>query len=223
MMKGELMKPQISFDIVLPEKEANRLKDVDAKLAQVRADESELNKQVFALLLLGHFVNENPLESAGTPTTAESIARQSASRILTDQLNRMAGNLNLGVDLVFGVNSGSDYSTGELAQRTDLTVGVSKRLMNDRLKVNVGSSFGLEGPTAPNQAATNIAGDVSLDYKLSKDGRYNLRAYRQNNYDYLVEGQVVETGGTFILKVDYDNLNEFFRKPKKKETNPPVH
>lgn len=219
-MRGSLMKPDITFDIVLPEREANRLKDVDAKLAQVRADESEMNKQVFALLLLGHFVDENPLESNGTPSTAESFARQSVSRILTDQLNRIAGNLIKGVDLTFGVNSGSDYSTGELTQRTDLSVGVSKRLLNDRLKVNVGSSFGLEGPTAPNQQASNIAGDVSIDYQLSKDGRYNIRAYRRNNYEGLVEGQVIETGATFIFRIDYDKFNEFFRKPKRKDTAP---
>jgi hypothetical protein len=215
-MKGTLQKPQISFDISMPEREASRLQDVDAKLAQIRADESELNKQVFALLLLGHFVNENPLESNGTPTTAESFARESASRILTDQLNRLAGNLINGVDLTFGVNSGNDYSTGELTQRTDLTIGLSKRLLNDRLKVNVGSSFGLEGPTAPNQQASNIAGDVSIDYQLDKSGRYNVRAYRENNYEGLVEGQVIETGATFIYKIDYDKLNEFFRKPDKK-------
>jgi hypothetical protein len=211
-----LQKPQISFDIVMPEREASRLQDVDAKLAQVRADESELNKQVFALLLLGHFVNENPLESNGTPTTAESFARESASRILTDQLNRIAGNLINGVDLTFGVSSGNDYSTGDLTQRTDLSVGLSKRLLNDRLRVNVGSSFGLEGPTAPNQQASNIAGDVSIDYQLDKSGRYTVRAYRENNYEGLVEGQVIETGATFIYKIDYDKLNEFFRKPDRK-------
>ncbi len=219
-MKGNLMHPQISFDVVLPEREAARYKDVDAKLAQVRADESEMNKQVFALLLLGHFVDENPLESNGSPSTAESFARESASRILTDQLNRLAGNLIRGVDLTFGVNSGSDYSTGSLTQRTDLSVGLSKRLLNDRLKVNVGSSFGLEGPTAPNQQASNIAGDVSVDYQLSKDGRYVVRAYRRNNYEGLVEGQVIETGATFIFRIDYDNFNEFFRKPRNKETRP---
>jgi hypothetical protein len=215
-MKGSLQKPRISFDIVLPDREASRLQDVDAKLAQVRADETELNKQVFALLLLGRFVDENPLESNGSPSTAESFVRQSASRILTDQINRLAGNLIHGVDLTFGVNSGSDYSTGELTQRTDLTVGLSKRLMNDRLKVNVGSSFGVEGPTAPNQQASNIAGDVSVDYQLTKDGRYIIRAYRENNYEGMVDGQVIETGATFIYRIEYDKLNEFFSKPKKR-------
>ncbi|MEO6830720.1 MAG: translocation/assembly module TamB domain-containing protein [Chitinophagaceae bacterium] len=218
-MKGDLMKPQISFDIQLPEREADRLKDVDAKLQQVRADESELNKQVFALLLLGHFVNEDPLATEGTPTTTESLARESASRILTDQLNRLAGNLIKGVDLNFGVTSGGDYSTGELTQRTDLSIGASKRLLNDRLKVNVGSSFGLEGPSAPNQQTTNIAGDVSVDYLLTKDGRYIIRAYRRNDYLGVVDGQVIEMGATFLYKIDFDNFNEFFKKPKKKNDN----
>jgi hypothetical protein len=31
-----------------------------------------------------------------------------------------------------------------------------------------------------------------------------------------VEGQVIETGATFIYKIDYDKLNEFFRKPDRK-------
>lgn len=215
-MKGELLKPQISFDIVLNEREQSRWKDVEQKLAQVRSDESELNKQVFALLLLNRFVDENPLESNGSATTAESFARQSASRILTDQLNRLAGNLVPGVDLNFGLNSGEDYSTGNGEQRTDLTVGVSKRLLNDRLTVNVGSSVQVEGPKS-NQASSNIGGDISLEYMLSKDGRYRLRAYRRNDYEGIAVGQVIESGAGFIFTLDYDNFNEFFRRKKKPE------
>ncbi len=215
-MQGELLKPQISFDIVLPEREQSQWKDVEQKLTQVRSDESELNKQVFALLLLGRFVDENPLESNGTPSTAESFARQSASRILTDQLNRLAGSLVPGVDLNFGLNSGEDYSTGNGEQRTDLTVGISKRLLNDRLTVNVGSSVQVEGPKS-NQSSSNIGGDISLEYQLSKDGRYRLRAYRRNDYEGITVGQVVESGAGFIFTLDYDNLNEFFRRKKKAE------
>ena len=217
-MDGQLMKPVISFDIVLPDRYASQWQDVSAKLEQVRNDQSELNKQVFAVLLLNHFVDENPFESAaGGNSLAEQLVRQSASRILTDQLNRLAGNLIQGVDLTFGVNSGSDYSSGELAERTDLTVGVSKRLLNDRLSVNVGSSFMLEGPAQSNQQASNIAGDVSVDYQLSKDGRYMVRAYRRNEYESVTEGQVIETGASFIFKIEYNKFREFFRNPNKKK------
>jgi hypothetical protein len=53
-------------------------------------------------------------------------------------------------------------------------MGISKKLLNDRLKVTVGSSFGLEGPQK-NQEASTIAGDVAIEYQLSKDGRYKLK------------------------------------------------
>lgn len=216
-MKGELLKPIVSFDIGLPEREQARWKDVETKLAQIRNDESELNKQVFALLLLNRFIDENPLEGNGGSNVAETFARQSASRILTDQLNRLAGGLVPGVDLNFGVNSGDDYSTGQLTQRTDLTVGISKRLLNDRLTVNVGSSFQVEGAQNNNQQASNIGGDISLDYQLSKDGRYRLRAYRRNDYEGIAVGQVIETGAGFIFTLDYDKFNEFFGKKKSKK------
>jgi DUF4097 and DUF4098 domain-containing protein YvlB len=51
-------------------------------------------------------------------------------------------------------------------------------LLNDRLKVTVGSSFGLEGPQQKNQEASTIAGDVAIEYQLSKDGRYKLKVYQ---------------------------------------------
>ncbi|MFP3836140.1 translocation/assembly module TamB domain-containing protein, partial [Chryseobacterium sp. SIMBA_028] len=75
-----------------------------------------------------------------------------------------------------------DYSSGEKNTRTDLNVGLSKKLLNDRLKVTVGSNFALEGDARQNESTTNIAGDVTVDYSLSKDGRYMLRAYRKDEY-----------------------------------------
>jgi hypothetical protein len=78
------------------------------------------------------------------------------------------------VELNFDLNTAQDYTTGQLENKTDLSVGVSKKLLNDRLKVTVGSSFGLEGPQQANQT-TNIAGDVSVEYQLSQDGRYKLK------------------------------------------------
>jgi hypothetical protein len=93
-----------------------------------------------------------------------------------------------------------------------LNVGISKQLLNDRLKVTVGSSFGLEGPQQANQETNKIAGDVSLDYQLSKDGRYRVRAYRKNDYQVALQGQVVETGVAFIITFDYDKFRELFQR-----------
>jgi hypothetical protein len=37
-----------------------------------------------------------------------------------------------------------------------LNVGISKKLLNDRLKVTVGSSFGLEGPQQNQESTTPV-------------------------------------------------------------------
>ena len=65
---------------------------------------------------------------------------------MTEQLNRLAAGLIDGVDLTFDVSSTDDYTTGEQRSRTDLNIGLSKRLLNERLTVSVGSNFELEGP-----------------------------------------------------------------------------
>lgn len=217
-MQGELLKPVITFDITTDEKNnavsSNVTDIVDQKLAQLRTQESEMNKQVFALLLLNRFIGENPFES-GAGLSGEMMARQSVSKILSQQLNNLASDLIKGVDLNFDLESSEDYSTGTQNTRTDLNVDISKKLLNDRLKVSVGSNFGLEGEARQNENMTNIAGDVTVDYSLSKDGRYMLRAYRKNEYQVALQGQIVETGLGFIITLDYDKFRDIFKRSGK--------
>ena len=210
-MEGELLKPKITFDITLPTDILTLWPDVDAKLQQIRNEESELNKQVFALLLLNRFVGDDPLQSAaGGGISVGNMAFQSASQILMNQLDQLAGSLIKGVDIHFDLNNEQDYTTGTERDYTELNVSVSKRLFSERIQVNVGSNFDVMGTGNPNQNASNLAGDVAVDYKLTKDGRYMLRAYRKNQYEAVVEGQVVETGLSFILTFDYNRFKELF-------------
>ena len=212
---GDLLKPNIKFDISLPDNLLATWPEVDTRLVQLRTNEAETNKQVFALLLLGYFVQENPFQSNVASTDASTIAKQSASRILSDQLNQLAGSLIGGVDINFDMNSGKDYSTGNTINQTDLVVKVSKNLFDERIRVTVGSNFQLE-QTNPNQNTTNLAGDISVDYRLSKDGRYMVRVYRKDQYESILQAQVVETGVSFILTFDYNEFRELFQN--KKET-----
>lgn len=214
-MEGPLLKPLISFDIQLPSDKSyvvsnDIITNVQTKLSQLRQEEGEMNKQVFSLLLLNRFMAEDPFSSSTGGPTAGMLARQSVSKLLTEQLNRLADDIVKGIDLNFDVMSSEDYTTGERRDRTDLNVGLSKQLLNDRLTVSIGSNFELEGPQNTNQQATNIAGNVAVDYRLSKDNRYLLRAYRKNEYQGVIEGYVVETGLSFIITVDYNRFREIF-------------
>jgi len=212
------MKPIIGFDIILPPGTysvgSDVTTEVNARLAQIRQEPSELNKQVFAILLMNRFVGENPFQSSGEGFSASSFAKQSVSRLMTEQLNQLAAGLIEGVDLNFDVASSDDYSTGERRSRTDLNVGLSKRLLNDRLSVSVGSNFELEGPQQSNQGFSNIAGNVAINYQLSKSGRYMLRFYRKNEYQGVVDGYIIETGLGFAMTVDYNRIREIIAAKK---------
>ncbi|WP_293309646.1 hypothetical protein, partial [Pedobacter sp. UBA5917] len=57
-------------------------------------------------------------------------------------------------------------------------------------------------------------GNVNVEYALSADGRYRLRAYRRNQNDVIVQGQIIETGLGFTLVVDYNKFREIFQKKR---------
>lgn len=222
-LTGELMRPKVEFDVLLPENKNYGVSNdivtqVQSRLAQIRMDPGEVNKQVFSLLLLNRFVGENPFQSGGAGFSAGTYARQSASKLLTEQLNNLAGGLIQGVDLNFDIATTEDYTTGERRNRTDLNIGLSKRLLNDRLQVSIGSNFELEGPQNSNQTNNNIAGNVAVSYQITKDGRYLLRFFRKNEYTGVVDGYIIETGLGFILNVDYNRFSEILRRRKQKVT-----
>ncbi len=217
-LKGKVMQPEITFDIVLPEDKVTMVRsdigdNVQRKLSEIRNDASTLNKQVFAILILGRFISENPFESAGGGV--EYAARQSASRFLSDQLNHIAGELVQGFDLNVGLESSEDYSTGQKSNRTDLNISASKRLFNDRLNITVGNDFQLEGQQAQSQQSALIPGNISADYRVSKDGRYLVRAYRVNELQNIIDGYVIETGVSFRISIEYNRFKSIFRSRKK--------
>ncbi len=223
-LTGELMQPKLAFDIVLPADKNygvsnDIITQVESRLEQIRQEPGETNRQVFALLLLGRFVGQNPLASNSPLFSASSYARQSVSKLMTEQLNKLAAGLFDGVDLTFDVASTDDFTTGERRSRTDLNIGLSKRLLNERLTVSVGSNFELEGPKRSNQKASNVIGNLNVNYSLSKDGRYMIRFYRKNEYEGIVDGYIIETGLSFIISVDYNRFAELLRKRKNQKVD----
>lgn len=213
-LTGTLLKPDLAFDIEMDESSAvvpqEVTSNVNVALSNMRNDPAELNKQVFSLIALGRFMSANPFESLSGGGGVEGMARSTVSSFLTSQLNNLTSDLIRGVELDFNLQSEQDYLTGNAQTRTDLNVGISKTLFDDRLKVTVGSNFEVEGNTRPGEKASNIAGDISLDYQLSQDGRYIARVYRKNQYQATLQGQFIETGIGFVINMSYDRFRELF-------------
>lgn len=218
-MKGALDAPNVLFRIDLPPLNKGALNGtVHAQLQRLNQEEAELNKQVFALLILNSFISSNPLDGNTQTSLVTSTARTSVSRLLTQQLNRLSNRYLKGLDLNFELNS-YDGASGSVEGRTELGVKLSKQLFNERVVINVGGNVNLTDDAADQTGknAQQIAGNVSLEYKLSKDGRYRLRAYRRNAFEGLIDGDFIETGVSFIFTKDYNSFKELFKKANSKE------
>ncbi len=214
-MSGNLSSPVIDFKVVVAENAptdlANEI-EKDGYLKNLEQNPVEMNKQVFALLVLNKFLGEQSSDFF-SGINPEAIARQSVSKLLSDQLNLLAGDLIKGIKLDFNLNSTSMSTEAGNKARTDLNVGLSKAFLNDRLKIAVGRNFQLEN-TASAATSTEIIDNISLNYSLSKDGRYLFSAYRKNQYQAILDGFVVETGVAFTLTLDYETFKELFEKKK---------
>ena len=213
-MKDELLTPDISFRLGLAEGAA--ASGADSFVAQVNKSENELNTQVFYLLLFKSTKNLDSYSTTGGGNIAESTARNSASKILSNQLNRLAGRIE-GVELSLDLQS---YNTtgSSSGGTTQLELGLSKQLFNDRVVVKIAGNFGLEGEQARNQQSmSDFAGDIRIEYKLTEDGRFRLVGFRENEYDNLLQGEIIKTGAGVIFVRDYDSFRELFMGKDKDE------
>ena len=215
-LRGAILKPEISFEIqLMPEDKGILGGSVNQKLTLLNDDPSTLNKQVFALLVLGRFVQENPLQSESVGASA--LVRSTVGNFLSSQLNKLSSKVVPGVEMNFDIQSYDDFQTGEAQGRTQVEVGVKKQLFNERLSVQIGGTVDVEGERARQNSASDIASDVTVEYKLTEDGRYRLKGFRHNQYEGALEGQLIETGAGVVYVRDFNKWKEFFKKPEKKK------
>ncbi|MBE0638960.1 MAG: translocation/assembly module TamB [Bacteroidales bacterium] len=209
-INGFIAQPEISFNITLPDKYMVNYPQVASKLSQLNTPEmeSERNKQVFALLVTGSFIADNPFASTGSSTAniATTAARNSVNGILADQMNKISSKYVKNVDLNFGLNSYEDYSGSSSEVRTELEVQVSKKLMNDRLTVEAQGSFDVEGSNNnTNQSSQEMWGEFAVTYSIDPEGKYKLRVYRENAYD-IFDGEVAYSGIAFIFEREFQSI-----------------
>jgi hypothetical protein len=216
-IKGELLVPEISFRLDMPLEKRNAFGgNVYAMLQDINTRESDLNKQVFALLVLKRFMTDNPFESQ-SGEGLQGTARTSVSKILSEQLNRLSQNVK-GVQLSFDIKSYEDYSSGKASGQTSLQLGVSKSLMNDRLVVKLAGNVDIEGENSNQSSLTDYIGDLALEYKITPDGRLRVTGFRNSDYD-MIDGELVKTGAGLIYIKDYNAFRELFRANAKENRN----
>jgi len=217
-VEGELLQPQLSFRLDMPEDEQGSLGGaVYGRVQQLNQQESELNKQVFSLLTLNRFYPDSGSDGSTGGTVA--IARDNVNKVLSGQINAFSDKVfgKSGFEVDFDLDSFTDYQGDSPQDRTQLNINAKKKLFDDRLVVTAGSALDVEGSAQSGQEETPIIGNVSLEYLLTKDGRYRLRGFRKNEYENIIDGQLIVTGIALIFNREFNKFSQLFNPLK--ETN----
>lgn len=215
---GIISDPSVRFGIELPDRYIFGYPDVGSKIDRLNQEDQdgERNKQVFALLVAGTFLADNPNTASSSSTTnvATTAARNSINGILTHQLNNLTGEGFMGFDLNLGVNTFDDYTTGNAQTRTQLDVQVSRKIFHERVTVEAETRYDL-GNTNNIESQYNMSGlmEFAVYYDLTPEGNYRIKAFRENAYD-LFNGEIQNTGISFILMKEFDPTGKEKRVPK---------
>ncbi len=214
VMKGPLMKPEISFMLDMDDKDKNAFGGtVYAKVNSLNNDPAELNKQVFSLLVLNKFVPAGVSSNPEETNVINTVARNSVNQILSDQLNQISGKYIRDVELNFDIKSNDQYTETSVKQNTEVQVGLKKEFLNKRMSVQVGSNINVQDNGSTTTNASNLTGDMVLEYKITEDGRYRFKAFRENQYAGIIDGLLYKTGIGIVYIRDYDTLKELFTRP----------
>jgi len=181
---GKLLNPDFKLNVIFPD----NLNEYSAKINNLA--ENELNEQFLSLLLLGVF---QPLPGI----KQENIAgNQVTGEILSKQLNSFLKKIKY-----FDLNV--NYRSGNAVYTDEYKVGISKKLLNDRIEVK--GNFGIGGQETQQTDATNYIGEFEVEAKLNKKGSIRGKVYNKANDKIENDGNYTQGIG-FIWRRDFDYL-----------------
>ena len=225
-LNGPLKQPDINFDIFFPGLERQLENVTDSKLRIIRQDQAELNRQVFGLLVIGGFLPSG--NNSGLAGRGDLIGINTLSELLSNQLSihltQLLSEVFTDVGFISGVDFNINYNVydnelgfnpNDISRTTGsaLQLRQSLDLFNDRLSVQVGGNIDWGSSLVNTSNSAFLAGDVVIEYAVTRDRRFKVRAYQLT--DATILGRRNKRGLGLSWRREFDDINEFFASMKK--------
>ena len=212
-LEGPMLSPQISFDIeaselpdnIVVEGRAPVRLDFEFESFKSRLDEQELKRQVFSLIVLRKFSPPDAFSTSGT-------LYNSVSELLSNQLSYWLTQVdqNLEIDLDLGTMDQEAFNTFQLR--------LSYSFLNGRLRVTRDGSF--SNQYRPSDNISSIAGDWTVDYLLTPDGKFKVKMYSRSNLNPLTNTLgtqgAVTTGVSLLHTQNFNEIRDLWHSARKK-------
>jgi len=121
------------------------------------------------------------------------------------------------------VNIGVDYRRSLNTPGQEIDLALSTQLFNERLLLD--GLFGVNSmnPNPTVQKASTIVGDIKIQYILSNNRRWRIRAFNRTNTVDLLDNNAPYTQGVGLSYLrDFNHWGDFFKSDKVKNKKP-VH
>ncbi len=129
------------------------------------------------------------------------------SSFLQSEINNITGSALKTLDLSVGLDNTTDAS-GQM--HTDYSFKFSKRLFDNRLKIQLGGKVSTGAADLPGQQQS-FFDNVTMEYRLDPSAQKNVKLYYQQNvYDWL-EGYTGLYGAGFVWRRKMDTLWDVFK------------
>lgn len=214
---GKLFKPEISFNLDIPNLTGNLRSIVDNKLNLLKSDQNALNQQVLGLMVWGSFLPPNQLVASSgvigsTINNLSQFISNQLSILVENALKELVANNEVISGFDFDVNyynNNNAIDINNLSVFDEVNINLGPRFFEDRLTVGVGANF-------VNSAIFNrlVTPHFEVEYALTKDRRLKIRAYAKK--DDINQGQLKDRiGGGLSWRKEFDSIEDFKQSLKK--------
>jgi hypothetical protein len=187
-LRGALLKPDITYEITLPEVGSLAYESgVAAKLHEINNDQNKALQQMAGLLAFNQFLPDDPnAAGANVAVTGKNSVGQAISSQVQAILNNITGAILKNSGIGFNVNYRA-YNIGTVdntnMDRNQVSAGVSSNLYNNRIRLYVGGDYDWGKQTASATNTNRFAGDFRAEYLLTPEGRFRINAFSKSDYD----------------------------------------
>lgn len=195
-LTDKLLNPNVRFDISVPNLD-------DAVLTLMNRyinNDQEMNKQVFSLLVFNRFVTPAALSQASDGFNPGVGA--STSELISHQLSNWASQISKDFDV--GVN----YRTGDEVSKDEWEVALSTQLFDDRISI--------DGSVGNSQLTGDLVGDFNVEVKVSKDGKFRVKAFNKSNNNQLINTSPYTQGAGIFYREEFNSIGELLERYKLK-------
>lgn len=203
-LSGKLLAPDVNFKIKIndyPPSLETVVADVETRMT---TDDQFRNKQVFSLIVLKQFSQEQNIGNLGTGT------QQNLSELFSNQFSSWVSQFDENLDVAI------DFSGYDPENNNIFRLKLSYSLLDGRLRVSRDGGF--SNYESSNDLA-HVFGEWTIEYLITEDGKIRMKAFNKNLTSTISQDNATTNtvyGFSLTHNKSFDSLKELFKKAKNK-------